>query len=205
MAKVWVEHGQTRKLGEMKPHPRNSRTHSDQQIDQIAAAMEQWDWTTPMLIDDKGTILAGHGRQLAGIKKWGAGREVPVSIAHGWTDAKKRAYIIADNRLTEIGQWNTDLLKAELTELRGSTFDLKPMGFTKLDADAIISPPAPAAGKGSRTPGTVIQTTIIFDTPEQQQTWFNFVRRLKAQYQQQVTFAAKLDEFLKEQLGDAKG
>ena len=141
MAKPHVEHGQTRKLGELKPHPRNSRTHSEAQIEQIMAAMGEWDWTIPMLIDEKGVILAGHGRQLAGLKKWGPDHEVPVSIARGWSEAKKRAYIIADNRLTESGGWDANLLRAEMMELQGVFPDLSPLGFTKLELAELLAVP----------------------------------------------------------------
>lgn len=89
--KQWVEHGQIRRLGDLKPHPRNSRVHTPEQIDMIAASMGEWDFTMPILVDDEDTILAGHGRQLAGIKKFGAQKDVPVAIAHGWTEEMKRA------------------------------------------------------------------------------------------------------------------
>lgn len=141
MAKARIEHGQTRKLGELKPHPRNSRTHSEVQIEQIAASMGEFAFTIPILIDDKGVILAGHGRQLAGLKKWGAETEVPVTIAHGWSEQKKRGYIIADNRLTEQGGWNQELLRGEMMELQGFFPDLSPLGFTKLELGDLLRAP----------------------------------------------------------------
>ena len=149
--KVWVEHGVKRRLGDLKPHPNNSRTHSEEQIAQIVASMGEWDWTVPILIDDKGTILAGHGRQVAGIAKYGEDFEVPVSIARGWNDAKKRAYVIADNRLTELGGWDNAMLRAELVALDTAGFSLDLTGFDlsdfpdpdagKVDPDEVPPPP----------------------------------------------------------------
>lgn len=200
MAKAYMEHGQKRRLGDLKPHPKNSRQHSDQQIDQIVAAMVEWDFTSPMIIDDKNIILAGHGRQLAGIKKFGADYEAPVVIAHGWSEQKKRTYIIADNRLAELATWNEPLLQSELKELSaGKSFELKPLGFTKLEAARILEPPA--GQKSSRVPNAVVSYNLVFDNVQQQQTWYTFVRKLKAGYTDQVTLAAKFDAFLKEQLG----
>ena len=188
----------------LKPYAQNAKAHPPEQIAQLGKSYDEFGWTSPILVDEKGEIIAGHGRVMMAAAK--GLPQVPTMTARGWTAAQKRAYRLFDNRSAELSQWDKGILRAELVSLNTPKSQaLQFTGFTKLDIDAIISPPAPAAGKGSRTPGTVIQTTIIFDSPEQQQTWFNFVRRLKAQYQQQVTFAAKLDEFLKEQLGDAKG
>lgn len=199
MAKPSVEHGLKKRLGDMKPHPRNSRTHSAEQIDQIAAAMGEWDWTVPILVDEEGTILAGHARQLAGIKKFGADFEAPTSVAHGWTEKKKRAYIIADNQLPGGAEWNHPLLMAELKELTGPKgMELKPMGFTTLQLDGILKPSAPPAQKSSRVPNAILQYNIVFDDAEQQKQWFDFLRKLKAAYSD-GTIGAKLARYLKEQ------
>lgn len=152
MAKPTVEHGQTRRLGDLSPHPKNSRLHSEEQVTQIAASMTEWDWTVPMLVDDSNVILAGHGRREAGLKKFGPEYQVPVSVARGWTDEQKRAYVIADNRITELATWDTPMLRAELRELDMSGFKLELMGFSAadlapprvIDPDAEIAPPKKA-------------------------------------------------------------
>lgn len=144
-----VEHGQRRRLGDLSPHPKNSRLHSEEQVSQIAASMTEWDWTIPMLVDEAGVILAGHGRREAGLKKFGPDYEVPVSVAIDWTDEQKRAYVIADNRITELATWDAPMLKAELIALDMSGFKLELMGFTQADLqtprvanpDAEIEPP----------------------------------------------------------------
>lgn len=201
MTKRWVEHGLKMALGELKPHPKNSREHSKDQIEEIVAAMAEWDWTNPILVDDDHVILAGHARQLAGIAKYGPAFMAPVSVAHGWTDKQKRRYIIADNRLVERGTWNQNLLQAELKALSGGGLQLQALGFTQLEVSTLLEPPA--VGKGSRIAGPVIQHNIVFDNEGQKKVWQEFAVRLRAQYPEHLTFGAKLTEFLKEQLGNS--
>lgn len=116
-----------RKVEELIPYARNSRTHSDEQVAQIAASMKEWGWTNPVLIDEEGGIIAGHGRILAA-NKLGI-KEVPCMTAVGWTEAQKKAYILADNQLALNAGWDTDLLKVELGELDDLDFDLDLIGF----------------------------------------------------------------------------
>jgi ParB-like chromosome segregation protein Spo0J len=85
-------------IGRLVPYARNAHTHSDAQISQIAASIREWDWTNPVLVAEDGTIIAGHGRVLAAQQLRIA--DVPVMIAAGWTEAQRRAYTIADNKLT---------------------------------------------------------------------------------------------------------
>jgi ParB-like chromosome segregation protein Spo0J len=118
-----------RPLNELIPAARNSRTHSDEQVAQIAASIKEWGWTVPVLIDESGELIAGHGRVLAA-KTLGLDT-VPVMTATGWSDAKKRAYLIADNKLPLNAEWDSTLLKLELAELKKADFDLGLMGFDK--------------------------------------------------------------------------
>ena len=110
------------------PYARNSRTHSDEQIAQIAASMREWGWTNPVLVDEDGGIIAGHGRVMAA-KRLGL-REVPVIVASGWTEAQKRAYVIADNKLALNAGWDEELLALELAELEALGADLDLIGFS---------------------------------------------------------------------------
>jgi len=121
-----------RKVADLIPYARNSRTHSDAQIEQLVAAIHEWGWTTPVLIDGKGGIISGHGRVMAA-KRLGI-IEVPCVVADGWTEAQQRAYVIADNKLTENGGWDTQTLAAEFSDLGAVGFDL---GLTGFDDDAI--------------------------------------------------------------------
>ena len=125
----WPAHSvEMRPLSGLTPYAKNSRTHSPEQVDQIAASMAEWGWTNPVLIDEEGTIIAGHGRVLAA-QKLGI-LEAPVMIARGWTEAQRRAYVIADNKLALNAGWDMSKLTAELGDLKGFGFDLGLMGFS---------------------------------------------------------------------------
>ena len=121
-----------RPIGTLIPYARNARTHSDAQIQQLAASMREWGWTNPVLVDEAGGIIAGHGRVLAAQRLQMS--EVPVIVASGWTDAQKRAYVIADNKLALNAGWDNDLLALEFAELQDLGFDLDLTGF---DADEL--------------------------------------------------------------------
>ena len=110
------------------PYAKNSRTHSDAQVAQIASSMKEWGWTNPILVDEAGQIIAGHGRVLAARKL--AIKEIPVMIANGWSDAKKKAYVIADNKLALNAGWDAELLRLEIEELKEVNFDLNLLGFS---------------------------------------------------------------------------
>ena len=116
-----------RKVSALIPYARNARTHSDAQVAQIAASIREWGWTNPVLIDAEGGLIAGHGRVLAA-RKLGLD-DIPCMIATGWTDAQKRAYILADNQLALNAGWDIELLKVEIGELGIEGFDLGLIGF----------------------------------------------------------------------------
>jgi hypothetical protein len=123
-----ADHVERWPLERLVPYARNSRTHSAAQIAELAASMREWGWTNPVLIDEDGTIIAGHGRVLAAtVLGW---TEAPVMTAHGWTDAQKRAYRIADNKLAEHAGWERELLMLEIRELQAADFDVHLTGFT---------------------------------------------------------------------------
>ena len=115
-----------RSVSGLIPYANNARTHSDAQVAQIAASMKEWGWTNPVLVDEAGTIIAGHGRVLAA-RKLGI-EDVPVMVAVGWTEAQKRAYVLADNQLALNAGWDMELFKEELQGLDGEGFDLALLG-----------------------------------------------------------------------------
>jgi 16S rRNA G966 N2-methylase RsmD len=117
------------------PYARNARTHSDEQVGQIAASIKEWGWTTPVLVDEDGGIIAGHGRTMAA-KRLGM-REVPVMVARGWSDEKKRAYVLADNKLAINAGWDDSMLALELKELGELGFDLDLTGFSLDEINAL--------------------------------------------------------------------
>ena len=117
-------------VDELIPYVSNARTHSDKQVDQIAASMNEWGWTNPILVDEAGMIIAGHGR-LQAARKLGYS-EAPVMVANGWTDAQKKAYVLADNQLALNAGWDAALLSNELKGLDELGFDMDLLGFDNL-------------------------------------------------------------------------
>ena len=126
-----------RAIEELIPYARNSRTHSDAQVAQIAASIKEWGWTMPILVDQAGGIIAGHGRVMAA-RSLGH-KDVPVVIASGWSDAKKRAYVIADNKLALNAGWDNEMLKTEIDELIQSGYDMDLIGFDSEDFEKLIN------------------------------------------------------------------
>jgi len=124
-------------IDELRPYERNPRTHSDEQVDQIAASMVEFGWTNPVLVDEQGGILAGHGRLLAARKLELA--EVPVIRFEHLSEAQKRAYLIADNQLALQAGWSEELLAAELAWLRDERFDLDLVGFDATELERLLA------------------------------------------------------------------
>lgn len=112
----------------MIPYARNSRTHSDQQVAKIAASIREFGFLNPIIVDGSNGIIAGHGRVMAAQKLGLA--TLPVIEAGHLTEAQKRAYIIADNRLALDAGWDNDLLKIELQDLQAGGFNLELTGFS---------------------------------------------------------------------------
>ncbi len=118
-----------RSLSDLVPYARNSRTHSQDQIKQIAASMKEWGWTNPVLIDEENGIIAGHGRVMAA--ELLGYEDIPCMVAEGWSEAQKRAYVIADNKLALNADWDFGLLNTELDDLVNMSFDITLTGFEK--------------------------------------------------------------------------
>ena len=124
-----------RKVDDLIPYARNSRTHSDAQVAQIAASVREFGWTNPVLVDGENGIIAGHGRVLAA-RKLGM-EEVPCIELAGLSDTQRRAYIIADNKLALNAGWDDELLAIEFSELADAGFDNLLTGFTQDEIDAL--------------------------------------------------------------------
>lgn len=125
----------TKPVESLIPYARNSRTHSDEQVDKIAASIKEFGFLNPVIIDGENGIIAGHGRIMAA-KKLGL-TDVPVVEASHLTDAQRRAYIIADNRLALDAGWDDEMLRIEFEELEALGFDLEITGFTLDEIDAL--------------------------------------------------------------------
>tara|TARA_R100000908_G_scaffold18099_1_gene6946 strand:- start:4531 stop:5034 length:504 start_codon:yes stop_codon:yes gene_type:complete len=115
--------------------------HPDSQIEQLANSIRQWGWTVPILIDDASNVIAGHGR-LEAAKRLGM-EAVPCVVASGWTEDQRRAYVIADNKLSENSAWDDGLFYRELTALSEANFDLSLTGvegFEVVDFQPNVDP-----------------------------------------------------------------
>ena len=117
----------------LKPYERNARTHSLEQIQKIAESINEFGFVNPVLIDEKYTIIAGHGRVLAA-EKLGV-LEVPCVFVEDLTDVQKSAYIIADNRLAEDAGWDFEILSQELESLKNFDFNIELTGFSLDDLE----------------------------------------------------------------------
>ena len=109
------------------PYANNPRLHSEADLDRIAASIRKWGWTNPVLVDEQGVLIAGHGRVNVAARL--ALKSIPVIVARGWSDEEKQAYRLADNELAARASWDPDLLRNELRDLKFSGFDLELTGF----------------------------------------------------------------------------
>lgn len=114
-------------LRDLVPYEKNAKIHGAGQIEKLKASIEEFGFLTPCLIDRDYNIIAGHGRVMAA-KELGM-ESVPCVFIEGLTEAQRRAYILADNRLGELGEWDMDLVFSELEELKDMDFDIELTGF----------------------------------------------------------------------------
>jgi DNA modification methylase len=128
---------EVRNIAALVPFARNSRTHSDAQVAQIAASIREFGWTNPILVDGENGIIAGHGR-LAAARKLGL-TEVPVILIDHLTDAQKRALVIADNKLALNAGWDFELLSSEIEGLNEDGFDLSLLGFNDDELASLLA------------------------------------------------------------------
>ena len=126
-----------RPLDSLVPYARNARTHSEVQVAEIAGSIREFGFVNPVLIAEDGTLIAGHGRVLAATQL--GLTEAPVIVLGHLTEAQRRAYRIADNKLTELGTWDEALLSAELNDLLAEDFDLSLVGFSDGELDKLLA------------------------------------------------------------------
>lgn len=157
-------------LEALVPYARNSRTHSEAQVAQIAASIREFGFTNPVLIDADGGIIAGHGRVMAA-RKLGL-KDVPCIALGHLTDAQKRAYVIADNKLALNAGWDEELLAVEFADLKDAGFDLELTGFSDEELQAMAGDVAPlgdmpALRDGDREPFQQMTFTVHDEQKEQ--------------------------------------
>ena len=146
-----------RRVSDLRPDPRNARTHDKKQVGQIAESIRRFGFNNPILVDGNGVIIAGHGR-LAAVKLLGH-ETVPTLCLDHLSEAERRAYRIADNRLAELSSWDKGLLAIELGELQGLDFEVELTGFELGDIDLLIDSaagPVPEDAVPAVAPGPAV-------------------------------------------------
>ncbi|MGF0139877.1 site-specific DNA-methyltransferase [Streptococcus alactolyticus] len=137
-----IEHFEKVDIEKLVPYARNSRTHSKEQVLQLRASLREFGFLNPCLIDKDFNVIAGHGRIMAA-KEEGI-QEVPCIFIEHLTEAQKRAYIIADNKLAMNAGWDDEILSIELSDLQGADFDLDLLGFDAAEIDQLLNSDAEA-------------------------------------------------------------
>ena len=125
-----------RSPGDLKPWPGNPRTHNAKQLTKLKASIQKFGFTVPVLVDETGSILSGHGRVQAALELGLSA--IPVRIISGLTEAQKRAYVIADNKLAQLSGWDNDLLKQEFQLLGESDLEIELTGFSTAEIDILF-------------------------------------------------------------------
>lgn len=196
-----------RKIADLTPDPRNARTHSAQQVEQLAGSIARFGWTNPVLADD--LIRAGHGRVMAatriyengGLIHMAPGKErgglaipkgtVPVIDCTGWSEDERKAYALADNQLAMQAGWDVELLTQQIAELSAVDFDIEAIGFDQAALEALAGGPDPEDGGGGepRVMGELSDST--FNHVDQ----FAVIIKCADEAEQQARFERLRDEF----------
>ena len=127
-----------RPVSDLRPYPQNARTHSQEQIEQLAASIREFGFTNPVLTTVDGMIVAGHGR-IEGAKLAGVAEVPTLIVGANWTPAQLRAYVLADNQLALNAGWDNDILKQELSDLSAEDFHIPVIGFDRDFVSALLA------------------------------------------------------------------
>lgn len=154
-------------IGDLLPYEKNPRVHSPAQIQQLCDSIQNFGFTSPIHVDEKNVVLAGHGR-LEAATKLGL-TTVPVVRVTGLTAAQKRAYVIADNKIGLNSGWNQDLLTVELADLAGEEFSLEVTGFDFRELDTLgvftsehAMEPIQLGTENDKSKGRIVNTVLSF-------------------------------------------
>lgn len=197
-ADVEVPQIKLRKLADLVAYAQNSRTHSPAQIDELQGLLREYGWTNPVLIDPMG-MIAGHGRCMAAEVMYARGEQirfpggtliplglVPTIDCTGWSDAQRKAYIIADNRSALSAGWDEDVLRAELLSLQSVDFDLALTAMSYDELDRLMGEVPPLDAMPKLPEG---------DKDEFEQMTFTLHHEQAAQVQAAIALAASLGAF----------
>jgi len=173
-----------RAIASLKPYERNARLHDEQQLADLRRSMTEFGWTIPVLVDEHDGVLAGHARLMVGASI--GYTDAPVIVARGWSEAQRRAYILADNKLTERGGWNWELVTAELKDIRNMGTDLALTGFEAHELEPLLeadwrSSAAESAEAAGSSPHRSTDAKRILVTAEQYEQIAQGIERLRAE------------------------
>ena len=158
------------KVSQLSPYAKNSRMHSDKQVEQICRSISEFGFTNPVLIDESETIIAGHCRILAA-KKLGIDY-VPAVVLSGLSEQKRKAYVIADNQIALNSEWDIELLNAELESLISSGFDMSVIGFDDNDENPDC---LPEVEEGSLKFDPILEVVVECDSESEQNAVYNLI------------------------------
>lgn len=177
------------------PYVNNPR-HNENAVDKVAGSIDEFGFKQPIVVDASNVIIVGHTRYLAA-KKLGL-EEVPVIVASDLSDAKVKAYRIADNKVAEFSSWDEDLLRLELMELQDLDINMDTTGFG-LDEILDLTEDIPEVEDEEEETEDeyVIQYNIVFNNEDEQELWFSFLRLLKAKYPDLGTISQRICEFIR--------
>lgn len=145
-------------IGTLRPYARNSRTHSKKQVKQIAASIERFGFTNPVLVSNEGEIIAGHGRvEAAKLLGW---KKVPTLALSHLSETERRAYVLADNKLALNAGWDKEILAIELQALSDLNFDVELTGFSLAEIDLVIDEAGESDPNGTDAP----EDEVVFAT-----------------------------------------
>src|ERR1035438_5243076 len=137
-------------LDKLRPYEKNPRRHSDAQVAQIAASIQAFGFNSPVLVDTNAGVIAGHGRLLAA-KKLGL-TTIPIIVLDHLSETAKRAFLLADNKLSALSTWDDDLLRAELAALHGTDINMETLGFSDDELRVLLArDEAASIGRASRS------------------------------------------------------
>lgn len=164
-------------VDDLIPYARNAKIHDENNINLIAGSIKSFGFNNPVLLDGENGIIAGHGRVLAS-KKLGI-KQIPTIELQGLSETEKRAYIIADNRLTEKSEWDKDMLGLELADLKALNIDLDSIGFNESEVEELLGAEAEFPEIDDRDAPLTKTFTVNYDNAEDYEEVISKIEQFK--------------------------
>lgn len=166
-----------KEVDDLIPYARNSKIHDETNVNLIAGSIKSFGFNNPVLLDGENGIIAGHGRVLAA-KKLGM-KQIPTIELQGLSETEKRAYIIADNRLTEKSEWDKDMLGLELADLKALNIDLDSIGFNESEVEELLGAEAEFPEIDDRDAPLTKTFTVNYDNAEDYEEVISKIEQFK--------------------------